>query len=65
MKYIVMICLLSLTGCTADKLFNDPDPDGVLPEIHFRTSAGTRTDRENLVDALPTEIRRYKPGDRA
>lgn len=60
MKYIVMICLLSLTGCTADKLFNDPDPDGVLPEIHFRTSAGTRTDRENLVDAAKVRIHPYR-----
>ncbi len=51
MKYIVLISLLSLAGCTADKLFNDPVPDGVLPEIHFRTVAGTRAEAatENLV----------------
>lgn len=60
MKYIVMICLLSLTGCTADKLFNDPDPDGVLPEIHFHTSAGTRADQENLVNAAKVRIYPYR-----
>ena len=44
MKYIVLISLLSLAGSTADKLFNDPVPDGVLPEIPIRTVAGTRAE---------------------
>lgn len=55
-----MICLLSLTGCTADKLFNEPDTDGVLPEIHFHTSAGTRADQENLVNAAKVRIYPYR-----
>lgn len=62
MKYIVLISLLSLTGCTADKLFNEPDTDGVLPEIHFHTSAGTRaeTATENLVDGAKVRIYPYR-----
>lgn len=60
MKYIAMICLLSLTGCTADKIFNDPDLSGVLPEIHFLTSVGTRaSDTENLTDGAKVRIYPY------
>lgn len=60
MKYIAMICLLSLTGCTADKIFNDPDLSGVLPEIHFLTSVGTRaSDTENLTDGAQVRIYPY------
>lgn len=49
MKYIAIICLLSLAGCTADKIFNEPDAPDAQPEIHFHTFAGTRADgTENL-----------------
>lgn len=60
MKYIAMICLLSLTGCTADKIFNEPDLSGVLPEIHFQTSVGTRASgTENLTDGANVRIYPY------
>lgn len=60
MKYIAMICLLSLTGCTADKIFNEPDLSGVLPEIHFQTSVGTRASgTENLTDGAGVRIYPY------
>lgn len=60
MKYIVMICFLSLTGCTADKIFNEPDLSGVLPEIHFQTSVGTRASgTENLTDKAHVRIYPY------
>lgn len=60
MKYIVMISLLSLTGCTADKIFNEPVTSGVLPEIHFRTSVGTRTDgTESLASGANVRIYPY------
>lgn len=60
MKYIAMICLLSLTGCTADKIFNEPDLSGVLPEIHFQTSVGTRaSDTENLTNGAQVRIYPY------
>lgn len=60
MKYIAMICLLSLTGCTADKIFNEPDLSGVLPEIRFHTSVGTRAGgTENLTEGAHVRIYPY------
>lgn len=60
MKYIVMICFLSLASCTADKIFNEPDLSGVLPEIHFLTSVGTRASAtDNLTDGANVRIYPY------
>lgn len=60
MKYIVIISLLMLTSCTADKLFNEPGDPGVLPEIHFHTSAGTRADAtEKLTSGAKVRIYPY------
>lgn len=55
-----MTCLLSLTGCTADKIFNEPDLSGVLPEIRFLTSVGTRASgTENLTNGAKVRIYPY------